>query len=348
MVMAAGLGTRLAPLTDHVPKPLVPVCNRPVLEHLLRLLARHGVRDVAVNLHHHADAIRDAFGDGEALGLRIRYRFEPRLLGTAGGTRGFREFLVADGEPFLVVSSDGLHDVDLDALAERHRATRAVATLTVKQIPDPERYGVVVLDRDGLVQGFQEKPPREEARSDLASCGVYVFEPRVLDGIPAEAFRDWAQDVLPALMRAGERLAAYTHDGYWNDVGSIQELLNGNLDPLRGVIDLDLGELVDETASIADDAHLEGPVLVGAGAQVEAGALVVGPAVLGPDARVGRGASLRAGVLLPGGVLADEAVQAGGIGGTVDGLCAWRRGQVAAFPSPAGRAPTGHRDEEAP
>ena len=313
--MAAGLGTRLAPLTDHLPKPLVPVCNRPVLEHLLRRLAVSGVEDVAVNLHWHADAIRDTFGDGGRLGLRIHYLYEEELLGTAGGTRMFDDLLGADGEPFYVTSADGLLDVDLRALARRHREAGGIGTLTVKQVADPSRFGVCVLDDDVCITGFQEKPSREEARSDLASCGVYVFEPRVFGYIERGTFADWAKNVLPAAMADGERLAAYVTDAYWNDVGTVAELLASNLDALGGGLDLGLGALIDPSAQIHPEARLEGEVMIGAGAQIGRGAQLIGPVVVGQGARVGEGAALRSSVLLPGAVLADGALLVGGVGG---------------------------------
>jgi mannose-1-phosphate guanylyltransferase/mannose-1-phosphate guanylyltransferase/phosphomannomutase len=322
--MAAGLGTRLAPLTDYLPKPLVPVANRPVLEHLLRRLARHGVREVAVNLHHHADAIRDAFGDGSRLGLEITWSYEPELLGTAGGVRRCREFLTEPGEPFFVGSADGLHAVDLTALARRHREARALATLTAKRIPEPERYGVCVVDDEGLITDFQEKPPPEEARSDLASCGMYVFEPRVFE-LYGEGFFDWARDVLPAALACGERLAVYETDAYWNDVGSVEELVNGNLDALRGLLDLGLDGLVDASAEVAGDVQLDGEVLIGPGARLAGGVRVIGPAVIGPRAVVERGAALRACVVLPGALVTADTVAAGGVVGQAEGLAeAWR------------------------
>jgi mannose-1-phosphate guanylyltransferase len=313
--MAAGRGTRLAPLTDYLPKPVIPVCNRPVLEHLLRKLARSEVHEVTINLHHHAQTIRDTFGDGSRLGLQIHWNYEPELLGTAGGTRMFADVLAADEQPFFVLSADGLHDVDLRALAARHAASGAYATLTAKVVPDPHRYGVCVVDDEDLVVDFQEKPTPAEARSDLASCGVYVFEPRVFERLPRGEFRDWAKDLLPAALAAGERLAVYRTDGYWNDVGSVDELLNGNLDPLRGLLDLDLGELRAPDAVIAEDAVLEGEVLVGAGARIEAGVRIVGPAVIGPRAVLGAGAALRSAVVLPGASVAPGSLVAGGVVG---------------------------------
>ena len=186
MVMAAGLGTRLRPLTDFLPKPMVPIANRPVLHHLLNLLARHDIREVGVNIHVFPDLIKRYFGDGSALGMSIRWSEEPTLLGTAGGTKQLEDFW--GRETILITSGDGLHDVDVTALLGHHVRTGGLATLAVKPVDDPSSYGVVILDRDTRVRGFQEKPSRDEAKSDLANCGVYVIEPELLDRVPPDTF----------------------------------------------------------------------------------------------------------------------------------------------------------------
>jgi dTDP-glucose pyrophosphorylase len=220
-VMAAGMGTRLSPITDHLPKPLVPVANHPALEYLLARLPAAGVTEVAINLHHYGDAVQAAFGDGSRLGLRIRWSPEPELLGTAGGAGPVADFLRETGEPFLVLSGDGLHAIDLAALVRRHREAEAVGTLTVLEIDDPSRFGVCVLDDDDLITAFQEKPALADALSRSASCGVYCFEPRVLDRLPPGGFCDWARDVLPAMLADGDRLAAYRTEAYWSDIGTV-------------------------------------------------------------------------------------------------------------------------------
>jgi mannose-1-phosphate guanylyltransferase/mannose-1-phosphate guanylyltransferase/phosphomannomutase len=311
--MAAGLGTRLAPLTDHLPKPLAPVANRPVLEHLLRGLARAGIVQVAINVHHHAEAIQALFGDGGGVGLELHWSYEPELMGTAGGVRRCAAFLTESDEPFVVTSGDGLHDVDYRALVARHREARALATLTVAQVTDPSRYGVCVLDEDGMITGFQEKPPAGEAESDLASCGVYAFSPAIFDRVPAETFVDWARNVLPPALAEGARLAAYRHDGYWNDVGTVGELLAGNLDAVTGRLDLELGPRVAASASVAPDVEVGKDVLIGDGAHVATGVQFVEPVVIGPGAVVGRDAGLRECVVLPGASVPDGGLVVGGL-----------------------------------
>ena len=196
--MAAGLGTRLRPLTHAIPKPLVPVANRPIMEHILERLARDGFREVVANLHWYPDTIRDHFGDGSALGTELTYSYEETLLGTAGGVRNVREFF--GDSPFVVMAGDALTDIDLTALVATHEANDWVATLAVKRVANTREYGVVVTGSDGRVQGFQEKPDPAEALSDLANCMIYVLEPQVFDHFPDQQEVDFANDVFPALL----------------------------------------------------------------------------------------------------------------------------------------------------
>ena len=172
--MAAGLGTRLRPLTYGIPKPLVPVANRPVMEHILLLLRRHSVGPVIANLHWFPEAIRDRFGDGSGLGIDLTYSYEEELLGTAGGVRNVAEFF--GDEPFLVMAADALTDIDLGELRAAHEANDGIATLAVKRVSEVSEFGVVITDSAGRIQGFQEKPDPAEALSDLASCMIYVLD----------------------------------------------------------------------------------------------------------------------------------------------------------------------------
>ncbi len=189
MVMAAGLGTRLQPLTGTRPKPMVPIVTRPALHHVLRLAARHGIRDVVTNLHHLPDAITSYFAGGAEQGVRLCYSFEPVLLGTAGGVKKNEEFLTADGA-FLVLSGDSLTDVDLEDMAATHRASGCSVTLALKQMSDPSLYGVALLDGAGRIEGFQEKPQPGEELSNLCNCGLYMIETEVLRRFPAVTFYD--------------------------------------------------------------------------------------------------------------------------------------------------------------
>jgi mannose-1-phosphate guanylyltransferase len=314
MVLAAGLGTRLRPITYEIPKPMVPVLDRPVMEHIVDLLSQHGFEQVIANLHYFPDSIREHFGE------RISYRYEEELLGTAGGVRACREFF--GDQPFLVISGDALTDIDLTALAARHTETGGIATLSVKKVPDTREYGVVLHDRDGRITGFQEKPAPEEALSDLGNCGIYVFSPEIFDYFPQEPFADWAKDVFPALLENDVPFHIHEVREYWNDVGSLAELRQGTFDALKGELRLDVvgeevapGVTVAGGAALPQDAEVEGPVWIGRDVTLGAGVRLTGPVVLGDGATVGDGAQIRSSIVFPGTEVGPESILIGAIAG---------------------------------
>jgi NDP-sugar pyrophosphorylase family protein len=297
MIMAAGLGTRLYPLTGRTAKPMVPILNRPVMQHMLQLLRRHGITEVAANLHYHPDKIRTYFGDGRAFGVDLRYNLEAELLGTAGGVGAFRDLFA--GGTFVVVSGDGLTDIDLTSFLAAHRSLGGIATMAVKQVTDPSLYGVVVADADGRITGFQEKPPREEALSDLCNTGIYAFEPGIFDYVPLGVFVDWARDVFPALLSAGVPFHRWLLDGYWNDVGNIEQYRLSNFDALLGRVSVNVpGRLlssrvwVGEGTEIESGVRIQAPVLIGAGCLVESEVELIGPLIIGDGCVIERGAVL--------------------------------------------------------
>jgi mannose-1-phosphate guanylyltransferase/mannose-1-phosphate guanylyltransferase/phosphomannomutase len=316
MVLAAGLGTRLRPLTYEITKPMVPVLDRPVMEHIVDLLDRHGIDRIIANLHYFPDSIREYFGD------RIEYRFEEELLGTAGGVRACAEFF--GDEPFLVISGDALTDIDLTALAARHRESGGVATLAVKKVPDTREYGVVLHDRDGRITGFQEKPAPEEALSDLGNCGIYVFDPKIFDYFPGRPFVDWAKDVFPVLLENDVPFHIHEVREYWNDVGSLAELRQGTFDALKGELRLEIegrevrpGVTVagESPASLSPETEIDGPVWIGRDVQIGSGVRLMGPIVIGDGARIGDGAQLRSSIVFPGTTVEPGAILIGAIAG---------------------------------
>ena len=317
MVLAAGLGTRLQPLTFEIPKPMVPVLDRPVMAHILDLLEGQGFDRVIANLHWFPDTIRGYFGD------RVEYRHEKELLGTAGGVRNVRDFFGDD--LVVVVSGDALTDLDLRVLVERHRSAGGIATLTVRKVPDTREYGVVIHDEDGRIQGFQEKPDPAEALSDLGNCGIYCFSPEIFDYFPKEPFADWAQDVFPELLSHDVPFFVHEIEDYWNDVGSLDELRTGTFDALEGRLRLEVSgeEVADgvragEGTSLASCEQVEGPVWVGAECELGPGTRLVGPLVIGDRARVGEGAALRESIVLPGTRVDAGAILIGAIAGHGD------------------------------
>jgi mannose-1-phosphate guanylyltransferase/mannose-1-phosphate guanylyltransferase/phosphomannomutase len=321
MVMAAGLGKRLRPLTYEIPKPLVPVGNRPIMEHILARLARDGFSDVIANLHWFPETIRDRFADGSALGIDLSYSYEEILLGTAGGVRNVRDYFGSD--PFVVMAADALTDIDLAGLARAHAEHDWIATLAVKPVRDTTEYGVIVTSEDGRVQGFQEKPEPAEAKSNLANCMIYVLEPEIFDHFPDQEEVDFALDVFPALLERDVPFGVHVTDAYWNDVGSLPEYLQGNFDVLTGAVAVEpAGRIVDSAsaAGLGDDVELEGPVLLGEGVRVGEGVRLDGPLVIGPGAQIGAGARLRESVLLPGAEVPADGLLAGAIAGSARAL----------------------------
>lgn len=321
--MAAGLGTRLRPLTYEVPKPMVPLVNRPVMEHILELLPPHGFTEVISNLHWFPDTIRNRIGDGSALGIELTYSHEDELLGTAGGVRNVAEFF---GEaPFLVIAGDALTDIDLTALRTAHERNAGIATLAVKRVANVSEFGVVIAASDGRVQGFQEKPDPDEALSDLASCMIYMFEPEIFDYFPDEPVVDFALEVFPALLENDVAFHVHVIDEYWNDVGSLPEYLQGNLDALEGAVSVKgAGTLLesagDEEAVETGDPGVSGQVLVGEGCELDPSARLDGPLVIGDGSVVRARARVRQSVLLPGSEVLEGAMVAGAVYGRTGAL----------------------------
>lgn len=326
MILAAGLGTRLRPITHSMPKPMVPIVNRPVMEHIVRLAAGHGFTDLIANLHWFPELIRDRFGDGSELGVSLSYSPEERLLGTSGGVRGAAGFL---GDSFLVISGDALTDIDLTAMRRFHESHDGIATLATKRVADTSQFGVSITDGEGRIQGFQEKPPASEALSDLANCGIYMFRSEVFDYFPdpgrskaagpedPPGFADWAMDVFPALLEAGIPFYSHEIEAYWNDIGNLRELHSGNLDALRGDVRVEI-EAPEIEAGIRSGTPLDGvtvdrPALIGVGVEIGSDVRLEGDVVIGNGCRIGAGARVRDAILLEGAELSPGVVLAGGV-----------------------------------
>jgi mannose-1-phosphate guanylyltransferase len=328
MVLAAGLGTRLRPITYDMPKPMVPVLNRPVMEHIVRLLARHGFGETIANLHWFPQLIESHFGDGSEFGVRLAYSPEQQLLGTSGGVRNAASFL---GDSFLVISGDALTDIDLAAMRDFHESHDGIATLATKRVSDTSQFGVAITGADGRIQGFQEKPEPAEALSDLANCGIYMFRSEIFDFFPAPGtslaagpgdpagFADWAMDVFPRLLEGDVPFYSHEIDAYWNDIGNLEELRQGTLDGLSGAVAVELGgEVVDGLRSGSpdgDEGALKGPVLLGDDCEIGDDVRIDGPSVIGAGARIGDGARLREVIVMPGAEIPSRSVLIGAIAG---------------------------------
>jgi len=322
-LMAAGKGTRLAPLTDVLPKPAIPVANEPVMGHLLRLLARQGFRRVVSNIAYKADVMKSVFGDGSAWGVDLVWSEEPEPLGTAGGLRYAEASLRRDRPeaPTLILSGDGLHDVDLVALVRAHESAGAVATLALTPVEDASEYGVVIQDGRGLVTGFQEKPAPGTEQSKLANTGIYVFDARIFDLIPARGeFHDFGEDVFPRLLAEGLPVLGVPLPGYWNDIGGLEALREGNFAAIDGRVD---------TGSELLDAVSQPGVVVHPSAHVSSEAVLIAPVVVGADAVIEGGARISRSVILPGARVPAGSLLAAGTFGSQDGLLAWSRSLAA-------------------
>jgi len=247
VIMAGGRGSRLLPLTRKLPKPMVPLLGKPVMEYIVELLADHDIRDIAVTLGHLSDPIVRHFGDGSPFGVRMTYKQEQAPLGTAGGVKH-----IADGfdEPFVVISGDALTDMDITAARSAHRTSGALVTLVLARVTCPRGYGVVSVDPAGWIQAFIEKPLTwEEGRSYTINTGIYILDPCALAHIPAGQPYDFGCQLFPHLLQLGAPLHGYVTDRYWSDIGTLQQYYQSQLDMIDGRVQVRLpAELVAETA----------------------------------------------------------------------------------------------------
>jgi mannose-1-phosphate guanylyltransferase/phosphomannomutase len=284
VVMAGGEGSRLRPLTLGRPKPMVPIGNHPVMGHIIELLKRHGITDILVTLQYMADAIQDNFGDGKAFGANISYSIEEVPLGTAGSVKLAEDRL---NEPFIVISGDALTDFNLTDIINYHKEKKAIATLTLTRVANPLEYGVVILDDDGRVRQFQEKPSWGEVFSDTVNTGIYVLDPKIFKYFEKGVPFDFSQQLFPLLLEKGEPIYGYVAEGYWSDVGSIPDYMRSNADYLEGKVNIPMpgkhlggGIYVEDEVEIAPDAQIYGPVYLGRGVKIKNGAIVRGPTVI--------------------------------------------------------------------
>src|ERR1700722_11000232 len=300
--MAGGEGTRLRPMTANQPKPMLPVVNRPIMEHVLRLLRQHGFDETVVTVQFLASLVRNYFGDGDDFGMSLQYATEETPLGTAGSVKNAQDAL--RDEPFLVISGDALTDIDLTRLVAFHKDNGALVTVALARVPDPLEFGIVIVDDDGKIQRFLEKPTWGQVFSDTVNTGIYVMEPEVLAEVPLGESVDWSGDVFPALLKRGAPLFGYISDGYWEDVGTHESYLKAQADVLAGRVQADIagfevspGVWVAEGAEVDPEAVLTGPLCIGDYAKIEAGANVREYTVIGSNVVVKEGAFLHRAVV---------------------------------------------------
>ncbi len=299
--MAGGEGTRLRPLTSNAPKPMMPIANRPMMEHIVDLLKQHGFDDIVVTVAFMANHIRNYFGDGSELGVRMVYATEESPLGTAGSVRNARDEL---DERFLVISGDVLTDIDLGAIVRFHEERGAMATIGLVPVEDPLEFGIVITRDDGSIERFLEKPTWGQVFSDTINTGIFVLEPEIFDYIAPDRSVDFCSEVFPKLLEDGKPLFGAVVEGYWEDVGTLDAYVRAHKDVLDGRVSLDLpgfeisdGVYVGEGAEIHPDARIDGPAIVGDYCRIEAGARLGEYSVLGINVRVRKGADLQRSVI---------------------------------------------------
>ena len=284
VVMAGGEGNRLRPLTSNQPKPMVPVVGKPCMEHILELLREHGMNEVIVTVAFLPQAIRSYFGEGETLGMQIGYSVEESPLGTAGSVRLTARQL---DETFLVISGDALCDVDLSALVAFHKEKGAAVTIGLKSVDNPLEFGIVVTDEEGRIERFLEKPSWGQVFSDTINTGIYVMEPEVLKHVPDDRPYDFSKELFPYLLEMGRPLYGYVMDGYWQDIGNLDQFRQANFDALEENVRLNIPGIrirgnvwLGEGVEIGDLEQIEGPAYIGNYCRVSPGATVGSHSVL--------------------------------------------------------------------
>ncbi len=274
--MAGGEGTRLRPLTSNQPKPMAPIVGKPCMQHIVELLRRHGFDDIVVTVAYLPQVIRGYFGDGDELGVRMQYSVEESPMGTAGSVRAAAELL---DDTFLVISGDALCDFDLSALVAHHKQREAAATIALKRVDNPLEFGVVITDEEGRIERFLEKPSWSQVFSDTINTGVYVLEPEVLRHIPADRSYDFSKELFPLLLEMGRPIYGYAMDGYWQDIGNLDQYRQANFDALEQSVRLNI-----------EGIRIRGDIWLGEGVEIDDLDHVEGPAYIGNYCRIGRGA----------------------------------------------------------
>lgn len=316
MIMAAGVGSRLDPLTKSCPKPLIPIVNQPVIELILKKLAKLGIKNIIANTHYLADQIHARYEDSEWLGINFNYIHEKKLSGTAGGVKACEWFLTQDTDDntFIVMSADGLTDVNLEDLINKHKKSGAIATMGLKEVPMSEvkHFGVIVTDENERVIEFQEKPSIEEAKSNLVNTGIYVFEKEIFNYIPENTFYDFAKNVFPALMENNEIICGHVIEGYWCDIGTINQYRMSSNDILNGKMNLDLPYeknsfgWASESAKF-DKTSIVGKAIIGDHTEINPNAKIYGNCVIGNNCIIEEGAKIRNSIIWDNAVIAKNA-----------------------------------------
>ena len=302
MILAAGMGTRLRPLTNLVPKPMVQLAGRPCMEHTIRLLRKHNISETVVNLHYKPQLIKKYFGSGSQFGVKMQYSKEDTLMGTAGGFKKVQQFFNSDTA--LIISGDGLTDIDIRDFYNFHKEKGCIATLALKRVGNPQNYGVVKLNADSTIEMFQEKPEAKEAVSNLANTGIYIFEPEIFDYIPANSFYDFGKQLFPEFVQKGIEMAGYLMEGYWCDIGDLDIYRDAHYDVLMDRVNIEVpgrmfpGNIwLGSNTVIHPETRIIGPVIIGDNCGIEKGVQIYGPSVLGENNAIKENAVIKRSIL---------------------------------------------------
>jgi len=312
VLMAGGSGTRLRPLTCDLPKPMVPILNRPIAEHIINLLKRHNIEEIIATVHYLPDVMRDYFQDGQEFGVQMTYAVEEEQpLGTAGCVKNVEDLL---DSTFLVISGDGITDFDLSAAIAFHHQRRSQATLILTRVPNPIEFGVVITDENQRISRFLEKPAASEIFSDTVNTGTYILEPEVLQYLPTNHECDFSKDLFPLLLARGVPMYGYIAEGYWCDVGHLDAYREAQYDILEGKVKLEIdyqehepGIWIGSNTYIDNTAKLEAPLLIGNNCRIGARARLEAGTVIGDNVTIGADADLKRPIIWNGVLVGDEA-----------------------------------------
>lgn len=312
VLMAGGSGTRLRPLTCDLPKPMVPVLNRPIAEHIINLLKRNSITEVIATLYYLPDVMRDYFQDGSDFGVEMTYAVEEEQpLGTAGCVKNIQQWLTST---FITISGDAITDFDLQAAIAFHREKKSKATLILTRVPNPVEFGVVITDEDGKINRFLEKPSLSEIFSDTVNTGTYILEPEVLDYLPENEESDFSKDLFPLLLEHEEPMYGYVAEGYWCDVGHLEAYREAQYDGLAKKVKLDFdyhekfaGIWIGKNTYIDASAVIESPALIGDNCRIGARVRIESGTVIGDNVTIGADADLKRPIIWNGATVGDEA-----------------------------------------
>lgn len=297
VIMAGGEGTRLRPLTCNRPKPMVPIANKPVMEHIVELLKKHSFKDVAVTLQYMPDLIREYFTDGSEYGVSMRYYVEDTPLGTAGSVKNAEDFL---NDTFIVISGDALTDIDLTKAIEFHKEKNSIATIVLKKVDIPLEYGVVVTDEEGRITRFLEKPSWGEVFSDTVNTGIYILSPEVLKYFKRNIMFDFSKDLFPLIMKEKKAMYGFVTDDYWCDIGDMKAYVQAHYDILNHMVNLNLpGKLikdkvwVEEGTDIDDGVVLNAPCIIGKNSHIKKGTIIDSYSIIGENNLINERSSIK-------------------------------------------------------